>query len=55
MLGHLLRYHAAFMALDAAVKAGQIGQLTHIRASELAPAGRYTESALYDLCPHDLA
>ena len=56
MLGHLLRYHAAFMALDAAVKAGQIGQLTHIRASRLAPGRvRATESALYDLCPHDLA
>ena len=56
MLGHLLRYHAAFIALDAAVAAGQIGALTHIRASRLAPGRiRATESALYDLCPHDLA
>lgn len=56
MLGHLLRYHAAFIALDAAVAEGQIGQLTHIRASRLAPGRvRASESALYDLCPHDLA
>ncbi len=56
MLGHLLRYHGAFIALDEAITEGWIGQLTHIRANRLAPGRvRATESALYDLCPHDLA
>ena len=56
MLGHLLRYHSAFIACAKAVEQGQIGKMRHIRASRLA-AGRVraTESALFDLCPHDLA
>lgn len=56
MLGHLLRYHDAFITLAQAVAEGQIGKLRHIRASRLAPGRvRANESALYDLCPHDLA
>ena len=56
MLGHLLRYHAAFITLAQAVEEGQIGKMCHIRASRLAPGRvRANESALYDLCPHDLA
>ena len=56
MLGHLLRYHSAFIACAKAVEQGQIGTMRHIRASRLAPGRvRATESALFDLCPHDLA
>ena len=56
MLGHLLRYHSAFLACAQAVEQGKIGKMRHIRASRLAPGRvRATESALYDLCPHDLA
>ena len=56
MVGHLLRYHAGFLAADAAVKAGKIGTLRYIHANRLAPGRvRTVESVLYDLCPHDLA
>ena len=56
MVGHLLRYHAGFLAADEAVKAGKIGKLRYIHANRLAPGRvRAVESVLYDLCPHDLA
>jgi len=56
VVGHLIRYHAAFEAMLDCIRAGEIGDLRHIRASRLAPGRiRDTESALYDLCPHDLA
>ena len=56
MVGHLLRYHAGFLAADKAVKAGKIGTLRYIHANRLAPGRvRAMESVLYDLCPHDLA
>ncbi|XDZ65671.1 Gfo/Idh/MocA family protein [Alphaproteobacteria bacterium LSUCC0684] len=56
VVGHLIRYHAAFETMLDCIRAGEIGDLRHIRASRLAPGRiRDTESALYDLCPHDLA
>jgi UDP-2-acetamido-3-amino-2,3-dideoxy-glucuronate N-acetyltransferase len=56
MVGHLIRHHAAFKTVLAEVKKGTIGTLKHIRATRVAP-GRIlaNESALFDLCPHDLA
>ena len=54
MVGHLIRYHAAFCELQAQVSAGVIGQLRHIQANRLAMGRiRNTESVLFDLCPHD--
>jgi len=56
VVGHLIRYHAAFERLLDCVRHGEIGELRHIQASRLAPGRiRDTESVLYDLCPHDLA
>jgi len=56
MVGHLIRYHAAFRELQAQVKAGAIGHLRHIQANRLAMGRiRNTESVLFDLCPHDLS
>lgn len=56
VVGHLIRYHAAFEAMLDLISSGKIGAIRHIRASRLAPGRiRDTESALYDLCPHDLA
>jgi predicted dehydrogenase len=56
MVGHLIRYHAAFAELQNQVAAGAIGQLRHIQANRLAMGRiRNTESVLFDLCPHDLA
>ena len=56
MVGHLIRYHAAFIELQAQVGAGAIGTLRHIQANRLAMGRiRNTESVLFDLCPHDLS
>ena len=55
MVGHLIRYHAAFCELQAQVSAGTIGRLRHIQANRLAMGRiRVTESVLFDLCPHEL-
>ena len=56
MVGHLIRYHAAFCELQAQVSAGAIGTLRHVQANRLAMGRiRNTESVLFDLCPHDLS
>ena len=56
MIGHLIRYHPAFTKLLAQVKSGAVGKLRHIQANRLAMGRiRNTESALFDLCPHDLS
>jgi len=56
MVGHLIRYHAAFIELQKQVAGGAIGSLRHIQANRLAMGRiRNTESVLFDLCPHDLS
>ena len=56
MVGHLVRHHPVFRHLLAMVQDGAIGDLKHIRAVRVAPGRiRDEESALHDLCPHDLA
>ena len=56
MVGHLVRHHPVFRHLLAMVRDGAIGTLRHIRAVRVAPGRiRDGESALHDLCPHDLA
>ena len=56
MIGHLIRYHPAFLELQTQVQNGAIGQIRHIQANRLAMGRiRNTESALFDLCPHDLS
>lgn len=56
MVGHLIRYHPAFTELLTQVQNGAIGQIRHIQANRLAMGRiRNTESALFDLCPHDLS
>lgn len=56
MVGHLIRYHAAFIELQAQIAGGAIGKLRHIQANRLAMGRiRKTESVLFDLCPHDLS
>ena len=56
MVGHLIRYHPAFIELLAQVKGGAVGKLRHIQSNRLAMGRiRNTESALFDLCPHDLS
>jgi len=56
MVGHLIRYHAAFIELQKQLAAGAIGKLCHVQANRLALGRiRTTESVLFDLCPHDLS
>ncbi len=56
MVGHLLRYHPAFMKLLEQTNAGAIGRVRHIAAHRIHywPA-HPDESVLADLAPHDLA
>jgi UDP-2-acetamido-3-amino-2,3-dideoxy-glucuronate N-acetyltransferase len=56
MVGHLIRYHSAFIELQNQLAAGVIGTLCHVQANRLAMGRvRTTESVLFDLCPHDLS
>ena len=56
MVGHLIRYHPAFIALQQQIASGAIGKVRHIGANRLAMGRiRNTESVLFDLCPHDLS
>ena len=56
MVGHLLRYHPAFMKLVEQVKAGAIGKVRHIAAHRLHYWPMHPEEdVLADLAPHDLA
>ncbi len=56
MVGHLIRYHAAFIELQKQLADGAIGDLRHVQANRLAMGRiRTTESVLFDLCPHDLS
>ncbi|MEX0503368.1 Gfo/Idh/MocA family protein [Alphaproteobacteria bacterium LSUCC0719] len=56
MVGHLIRYHDAFIALQDQLAAGLIGSIRHVSANRLAMGRiRATESVIYDLCPHDLS
>lgn len=56
MVGHLLQYHPAYIELKLRVNDGAIGKLQHIQANRLAMGRiRKSESAIYDLCPHDLS
>ncbi len=56
MVGHLIRYHDAFLALQDQLAKGVIGAVRHVTANRLAMGRiRATESVIYDLCPHDLS
>ena len=56
MVGHLIRYHDAFLALQDQLANGVIGAVRHVTANRLAMGRiRATESVMYDLCPHDLS
>lgn len=56
MVGHLLRYHPAFMKLLEQVHAGAIGKVRHIAAHRLHYWPMHPEEdVLADLSPHDLA
>ena len=54
MVGHLIRYHQAFITLQQEIASGRIGKVQHVMANRLAMGRiRSNESVLPDLCPHD--
>ena len=54
MVGHLIRYHQAFIALQQEIASGRIGKVQHVMANRLAMGRiRSNESVIHDLCPHD--
>jgi UDP-2-acetamido-3-amino-2,3-dideoxy-glucuronate N-acetyltransferase len=56
MVGHLLNYHPAFLALDEMVKAGVLGRLQYVYSNRL-NFGRFRreEDILWSFAPHDLS
>lgn len=56
MVGHILQYHPAFLALRDLVRAGRLGDLLSIVSTRLALGRiRREEDALWALAPHDLS
>lgn len=56
MVGHLLLYHPAFRALQAAVEAGRLGKLRYIYSNRASLGKiRREENALWSFAPHDIS
>ena len=56
MVGHLLLYHPAFLALKALVEAGRIGPIRYIYSNRLSLGKiRREENALWSFAPHDVS
>jgi len=56
MVGHLLLYHPAFMALRTLVESGRLGQLRYIYSNRLSLGKiRREENALWSFAPHDVS
>lgn len=56
VVGHLLQYHPAFVALLQAVERGEIGQVRHVTSHRLNPGAiRTEENALWSMGPHDFS
>ncbi len=56
MVGHLLHYHPAFLALSAAVRSGKLGKLRYIYSHRLSLGRiRREENALWSFAPHDIS
>jgi predicted dehydrogenase len=56
MVGHLLRYHAAFLALHELVREGRLGVLRYLRSSRMNFGKlRREEDVLWSFAPHDIS
>jgi predicted dehydrogenase/acetyltransferase-like isoleucine patch superfamily enzyme len=56
MVGHLLQYHPAFIALLKEVKSGRIGKLRYIQSHRLSFGKiRTEENVLWSFAPHDIS
>ena len=56
MVGHLIRYHPAFEAIEALIAQGTLGEVRHI-VTQRYSFGRFPDGtdAAFDLLPHDLS
>ncbi|MDZ7823260.1 MAG: Gfo/Idh/MocA family oxidoreductase [Ahrensia sp.] len=56
MVGHILRYHNAFVAIMKLIENGTLGKIKYIQSHRLA-FGKFHEKfdAVWDLAPHDLS
>jgi UDP-2-acetamido-3-amino-2,3-dideoxy-glucuronate N-acetyltransferase len=56
MVGHLLQYHPAFLALREVVEQGELGRLQYVYSNRL-NFGRFRreENALWSFAPHDIS
>lgn len=56
MVGHLLQYHPAFLALKKLVDAGELGRLTYVYSNRLSTGIiRREEDVLWSFAPHDIS
>lgn len=56
MTGHVLRFHPAFEALEAMIKAGDLGAIRYIHSHRVGLGKFHAENdALWDIAPHDLS
>lgn len=56
MVGHLLLYHPAFIALKQAIDCGELGELRYIYSNRLSLGKiRREENALWSFAPHDIS
>jgi predicted dehydrogenase/acetyltransferase-like isoleucine patch superfamily enzyme len=56
MVGHLLQYHPAFIAMKAFVASGKIGRLSYVYSNRLSYGIlRREEDVLWSFAPHDLS
>jgi UDP-2-acetamido-3-amino-2,3-dideoxy-glucuronate N-acetyltransferase len=56
MVGHLMHYHPAFIALRDAVRAGTLGRMRYIYSHRLSLGRiRREENALWSFAPHDIS
>ncbi|MDQ4098653.1 MAG: Gfo/Idh/MocA family oxidoreductase [Actinomycetota bacterium] len=56
MVGHLLQYHPAFLALERLVRTGQLGEVRYVYSNRL-NLGRFRrhEDILWSFAPHDVS
>ena len=56
MVGHLLQYHPAYVALKALVEAGELGAIRYIYSNRLSLGKfRTEENVLWSFAPHDIS
>ena len=56
MVGHVLRFHPAFVKLKELIDKGELGEVQYIHSHRLGLGKFHTENdALWDLAPHDLS